>query len=209
LNEAGSHSGAFATLRGDFNELLKIMVWRNNGDGTFSAPIEFPTGQGPAGIVIADFTGDGKPDLITANYGGSSISILRHNGLSGGAAGFLPPVNFSTTNHAEKVAAADVNGDGILDVVVGGQVGTSLAASLAVMINTGTGNFAAPVVYDAAPGGLFGSTAVALADLDNDGDVDLIGGGAYENSAAVTIRRNNGSGVFGSAEVILLDNFVS
>ena len=91
----------------------------------------------------------------------------------------MPPVNFSTGNHAEKIAAADVNSDGILDVVVGGQVGTGFDASLAVMINTGNGNFAAPVVYDAAPGARFGSTAVALADLDNDGDVDLIGGGDY------------------------------
>src|SRR5581483_2087130 len=110
---------AFATVRGDFDEQLKIKVWRNNGNGTFAAPIEFPTGQGPAGLVIADFTGDGKPDVVTANYGGSSISLLRHNGLTGQQAGFLPPVNFSAINHAEKVAAGDVNGDGILDVVVG------------------------------------------------------------------------------------------
>ena len=110
---------AFATIRGDSDQLTKIMVWRNNGDGTFAAPIEFPTGQGPAGIVIADFTGDGKPDVITANYGGSSISLLRHNGLNGQQAGFLPPVNFNAINHAEKIAAGDVNGDGILDVVVG------------------------------------------------------------------------------------------
>ena len=96
---------AFATIRGNFDQMTKIKVWRNNGDGTFAAPIEFPTGQGPAGIVIADFTGDGKPDVITANYGGSSISILRHNGLNGKLAGFLPPVSFNAINHAEKIAA--------------------------------------------------------------------------------------------------------
>ena len=115
---------AFATIRGDFDQMTKIKVWRNNGDGTFASPVEFTTGQGPVGLVIADFTGDGKPDVITANYGASSISLLRHNGLTGEAAGFLPPVSFNATNHAEKIAAADVNGDGILDVVVGETVDT-------------------------------------------------------------------------------------
>lgn len=206
---------AFATIRGSFDQMTKIKVWRNNGNGTFAAPIEFPTGQGPAGIAIADFTGDGKPDVVTANYGASSISLLRHNGLTGGAAGFLPPVSFNAVNHAEKIAAGDVNGDGILDVVVGALVSIGPLATLGVMINTGNGNFAAPIIYDAAPGGRFGSTAVALADLDNDGDLDLIGGGLYENGSidngAVTIRRNNGNGTFGAVEIILFTNpnFVS
>src|SRR5262249_47014359 len=105
-----------------------------------------------------------------------------------------------------------INGDTILDLVVGGGAGTGSAASLAVMINSGNGVFAAPVAYDAAPGGRFGSTAVALADLDNDADVDLVGAGDYENGSvdngAVTIRRNNGNGTFGSAQIILFDAFV-
>ena len=35
---------AFATIRGSFDQMTKIKVWRNNGDGTFAAPIEFTTG---------------------------------------------------------------------------------------------------------------------------------------------------------------------
>src|SRR4029078_5758342 len=88
---------AFATIRGDFDQMTKIKVWRNNGNGTFGSPVEFATGQGPVGIVIADFTGDNKPDVVTANYGGSSISILRHNGLSRKAARFSRPLRFRSS----------------------------------------------------------------------------------------------------------------
>ena len=122
---------AFATIRGNFDQMTKVKVWRNNGNGKFVAPIEFTTGQGPAGIVIADFTGDGKPDVVTANYGASSISILRHNGLIGNWPG-SSRLSIQPTNRAEKIAAADVNSDQILDVVVGEQVGTGPDASLAV-----------------------------------------------------------------------------
>lgn len=203
---------AFATIRGDFDQLLKIKVWRNAGNGSFTTPVDFATGQGPVGITIADFTGDGKPDVATANFGGSSISILKHNGMSGASAGFLAPVTFGNGNQAEKIASADLNGDNMPDIVAGCRA-SGVNANLTVFLNTGAGDFAAPVSYDAAPGGDFGSTAVALADLDNDGDVDLIGGGSFStgsvNNGAATIRRNNGSGVFGAADIILFSNFIS
>src|SRR5262245_42821348 len=82
---------AFANVRGSNDDQSKLLVWRNNGDGTLAAPVQFTTGLAPVGIVVADFTGDGKPDVVTANYGlgARSISFLKHNGQAGNAAGFL------------------------------------------------------------------------------------------------------------------------
>ena len=79
---------------------------------------------------------------------------------------------------------------------------------LSILVNDGTGAFAAPVAYEAAPGGFpTARTRVALRDLDNDGDADLIGGGVYEDGSvtagAITIRRNDGQGSFGAHEAYL------
>jgi hypothetical protein len=200
-----------ATIRGTFDDQTLIRVWRNNGNGTLAASVSFPTGQGPVGLIAADVTGDGKADIVTANYGTTTISVLKHNGLSGASAGFLAPVHFNTNTKNEKIAAADLNGDGKLDLAVGGQDPSTYAVRLSIMMGDGIGNFGAPVAYDPAPGATYASTAVALADIDNDGDADLIGGGSYStgsvDNGAVTIHRNNGSGVFVSPEIIQFDNF--
>ena len=71
---------------------------------------------------------------------------------------------------------------------------------VSILINDGSGVFAAPVAYEAAPGGFPSArTRVALRDLDNDGDADLISGGFYEDGSitagAITIRRNDGAGI--------------
>lgn len=212
--DADGDLDAFAAICGSFSAQAKIKVWRNNGDGTLTPSVEFATGTSPYELVVADFTGDGFPDVVTANWGFSAqnISLLKHNGQTGASAGFLPLVNTNTGLRSESVAAADVNGDGKLDVVVGGGQGNSVV-KLAVMLNNGTGNFAAPVYYDSAPGARASSASATLADLDNDGDADLIGGGSWDFPGSIskggyTVRRNNGSGVFGSAEIYYFDIYI-
>jgi hypothetical protein len=207
---------AFATIRGAHDDQARLLVWRNNGNGTLASPAEFATGLAPVGILVADLTGDGKPDVATANYAlnAQTVSLLKHNGQPGAGAGFLTRTDIALGLRAENLAAADVNGDGHLDLAVGGFQDGNNVSYLSILVNNGTGAFAAPVAYEAAPGGFpTARTAVALRDLDKDGDADLIGGGVYEDGSvtagAITVRRNNGQGAFGAHQAYLLGNFVS
>jgi hypothetical protein len=204
---------AFATIRGIFDDQAKLLVWRNNGAGTLAAPVEFTTGLAPVGIVVADFTGDGKPDVATANYAfaAKTVSFLEHNGQTGAGAGFLPKTDIALGMRVEDLAADDVDGDGHLDLAVGGFQDNN-ATFISILVGEGSGDFAAPVPYEAAPGSFpTARTRVALRDLDNDGDADLIAGGVYEDGSvtmgAITVRRNDGQGSYGTPEVYLLADF--
>lgn len=56
-----------------------ITVAQGVGDGTFLTPTQFATGNQPAGMVVADFNGDGKPDLATVNPAAGTVSVLLNN----------------------------------------------------------------------------------------------------------------------------------
>ena len=215
---------AFATIP-DANGLTnKFAVWRNNGNGTLGARVEYAAGPGPQGLVIGDFTGDGFGDVMTADMGyiagsNSTISLMKHNGQVGAGAGFLAPISFPAGGERpQDLAAADLDGDDDLDVVVvrfgQPQAGDFECDIQHVLMNNGTGAFGPPTMYLPVPAPhRGGKAAVALADLDNDGDVDLIGGGSRDvgsiNNGIISIRRNNGLGIFGNPELYLFDNFVS
>ena len=198
----------FGTIPGDAGFGARIAVWRNRGDGTYRPQIRFATGEGPMGLVVGDFTGDGFPDVVTADLGfiagtNDTISLLRHNGQTGNLAGFLPPRLTHVGDNSRRVAAADIDGDGDLDLVVGRADFTRAGNDgIHVLTNNGSGNFTVGPRLDAAPGTSRPSPAVALADLDNDGDFDLISAGAdaFVN-AKIAIRLNDGAGSFGAAEL--------
>ncbi len=191
---------AIATVPDANSQSSKGYWWPGNGNGTFSqARRQFTTGPGPLGMAVGDFTGDGFPDIVTADgafYGtGSTISLMRHNGQSGSQAGFLPPVSTTIGANVQRVAAADLDGDFDLDLVVG----RADASGNAVLLNTGSGTFAAPVYYQHAPGTVNPGAAIALVDVDRDGLPDLVASATTANNGVVSIRRNNGNGTFASA----------
>lgn len=57
-----------------------VSILLGNGDGTFQAHVDYPTGTTPSSVTVGDFNGDGKLDLAVTNQDDNTVSILLGNG---------------------------------------------------------------------------------------------------------------------------------
>jgi len=98
-----------------------VSVLRNTGSSGsigFATKVDLTTGTLPFSVAIGDIDGDGKPDLAVANYGSTTVSVLRNTGSSG-SIGFATKVDFTTGSSPYYVAIGDIDGDGKPDLAVG------------------------------------------------------------------------------------------
>ena len=79
------------------------------GGGGFALPVTYATGANPMSVAVGDFNGDGAPDLVVANNGRGTASVL----LGKGDGTFGPQVTYPGSTNPDSVAAGDFNGDGI------------------------------------------------------------------------------------------------
>lgn len=148
-------------------ESNQVYVLLGEGNGNFRASPQGPitVGQNPDAIVQGDFNGDGNIDLAVANWFSGSVTILLGDGsgdFSIGDAGFALGYGFTPTS----LGVADVDGDGVQDLVVGidnptGEIGVFLGAA---------GLFQLPGSIFDVPGGPLG---LVLADFNADGRIDV------------------------------------
>jgi hypothetical protein len=106
--------------------------------------------------------GDGRPDLISANHVGNTLTVLTNNGSGGFVLASSPAVG----GWPSSVTSADVNGDGKPDLISANR----LANTLTVLTNRGTGGF----VLASSPSVGLGPSSVTSADVNGDGTPDLI-----------------------------------
>ena len=180
---------AVANQGADFTgEGSSLSVLLGNGDGTFQPPVDYQVGAGATAVAVADFNGDGIPDLVATNFGFLGSDPGVHVLLGHGDGSFAAPVTYFIPAALTGVAVGDLNGDGICDVVVGGAQTSTGGAR--VLLGRGDGSFAAPVTYDV--GGYPG--ALALADVNGDGATDLIT--ADLGGSSISVVLGNGDGTF-------------
>jgi hypothetical protein len=182
----------------DGNE-LKVLL--GNGDGTFGAPQGWVVGSGAQQVDIADLNGDGQLDLVTTNLY-SNVKVLLGNGNGT----FQPAQTVSPGGpNAQGQVVGDVNGDGKLDLAVTSFVSNGYSGpygsyvwysdvKVIVLLGHGDGTFAEGNGY---PVDEFPLEPLELADIDGDGNLDLVAG-SYE-SGNVSVLRGIGDGTFSPA----------
>ncbi len=160
-----------------------VSVLLNKGDGTFLAITstpgfpKYPTQNHPASISATDINGDGKTDLVVANSGSNTVSVLLNNGDGT----FAPTsLTFSAGFQPYAVTAADINNDNKNDIIVANINENELTQNrVSVLINTSS----------VAATSFTEQTAIAVCSnivlTDSDGDASWSGG-----SLSVQVSKN-------------------
>jgi len=161
-----------------------VAVLRNistPGNVDFASPLIYAVGSSPHQLAVGDLDGDGRPDLVTANFNANSISVLRNSTENPDAISFESAIDIPAGTGPHGVNIADLDGDGLLDVVVThhGSSPTLVFRNTSIpgRIDATTLTIAAHLAGD--------GTYVVFGDFDGDGRQDVVVPSWYAHNVSV------------------------
>ena len=165
-----------------------LNAFLGNGNGTFSSPTTISDpGVRSISLALANLSGDGDLDLVSANGYYGTLSILFGNGNGT----FAAAVSYTAGAGDDSLAVAALSTGGPLDIVTG----DFEINEVSVFLNNGDGTFQQQVTY--AAGSL--PTAVVVADVNGDGIPDIVVPDIFDD--AISVLPGNGDGTFAQRQV--------
>lgn len=162
----------------------EIAWFRNTGGGMFAGPVYLVPPGGVLEFLADDFDGDNDPDLVLSHNGGFK-SYWQNSG--GGVYTQVTIPALQVWDEPETMISGDLDGDGDTDILMPFRIAHDV-----VLLNRGNANFDhvtagyMPITFDY-------HTTTDAADIDNDGDLDLI---VNDSQGSVMIWVNDGTGLF-------------
>ena len=205
LPSPGASQVAIADMNGDglpdlISADFNVSLFLQSAPGAFAAPIPLYPG-GANWVAAGDLNNDGVADVaVVDNYG---VWMLLHTGAPTATTYAAPLAVYTEAPNAwyvgaNIVAIADVNGDGLKDLIVTdpGPVGGGMPTVAVLMQNPASpGTFLAPVSYATASGSL--GQSIAVVDVNGDGHPDIVIGGT--NAVSVLLQNPAAPGTFMAA----------
>ena len=187
VDGTGNLDAVTATFTAPSTEQLN--VWTGQGNGHFTAgPAAVPAGTAAtAALAVDDFNNDGVDDVALANFDANQIVVFLNNGS--GALTAQPAITLG--GQPGKPAAGDLNNDGRQDIAV--PIFNSPADEGVDVLLAGTtgGTFTPHKLATSLTGDK--GVAVAIGDLDDNGNLDLVNGRKLSPST-LNVLLGDGSG---------------
>lgn len=181
-----------------FRSLLFCSLSALLGSPAMAADLAYPNseygigGSDPRGVSAGQFNSGSITDLVVADAGTNTVSILL--GQGGGV--FGDPTDFTTGAEPRAVRAIDIDSDGRADVVTANRVGNSVS----VLLGDGSGGLDPKHDFatNAAP------SALAVVDWNGDGDLDV----ATASPGVISILLGNGDGTLRTKQTVTVTGTV-
>jgi uncharacterized repeat protein (TIGR01451 family) len=202
----GDGNADLESVNNSFQDTQDVSVFLGDGTGLFTPGPAYLAGVGPRDLAVADFNGDGRPDLAVADTsllaGMGELVVLTGTGTGGfvGARSFVAPISTG------EILADDFNGDSKLDLMAFTSFGFFLLPATAPG-EFGTPTLVANVPFPTSDFGRSSSTR----DFNHDGkpDIAVLSYDSSSSASHLKVFLNNGAGVFAESSDTLLENFNS